>query len=103
MMVDFAIAAERDEHLDSEAAIRKVALLRFRPIMMMTMAALLGGVPLMLGTGTGLGNPPAARLRHGRRIAGQPGADAVHDAGGVLYLDRLSNAFAGGAIDGRGS
>jgi HAE1 family hydrophobic/amphiphilic exporter-1 len=53
MMVDFAIAAERDEHLEPEAAIRKAALLRFRPIMMTTMAAMLGGVPLMLGTGTG--------------------------------------------------
>ena len=53
MMVDFAIAAERDEHLSAEAAVRKAALLRFRPIMMTTMAAMLGGVPLMLGTGTG--------------------------------------------------
>src|SRR6201746_2843230 len=53
MMVDFAISAERDEHLEPEAAIRKAALLRFRPIMMTTMAAMLGGVPLMLGTGTG--------------------------------------------------
>jgi HAE1 family hydrophobic/amphiphilic exporter-1 len=53
MMVDFAIAAERDEHLTPEQSIRQAAILRFRPIMMTTMAALLGGVPLMLGTGTG--------------------------------------------------
>jgi HAE1 family hydrophobic/amphiphilic exporter-1 len=53
MMVDFAIAAERDEHLTPEQSIRKAAILRFRPIMMTTMAALLGGVPLMLGTGAG--------------------------------------------------
>ena len=53
MMVDFAISAERDEHLSAEEAVRKAALLRFRPIMMTTMAAMLGGVPLMLGTGTG--------------------------------------------------
>ncbi len=52
-MVDFAISAERDEHLEPVEAIRKAALLRFRPIMMTTMAAMLGGVPLMLGTGTG--------------------------------------------------
>ncbi len=53
MLVDFAIVAERDDHLSPLEAIRKAALLRFRPIMMTTMAALLGGVPLMLGTGTG--------------------------------------------------
>ena len=53
MMVDFAIAAERDDHLPPEKAIRQAALLRFRPIMMTTMAAILGGVPLMLGAGTG--------------------------------------------------
>jgi hydrophobe/amphiphile efflux-1 (HAE1) family protein len=53
MMVDFAIVAERDEGLAPLDAIRRACLLRFRPIMMTTMAALLGGVPLMLGTGTG--------------------------------------------------
>ncbi|MFE1597283.1 efflux RND transporter permease subunit [Methylobacterium sp. ID0610] len=53
MMVDFAIAAERAEHLSAEEAIRRAALLRFRPILMTTMAALLGGIPLMFGHGTG--------------------------------------------------
>src|SRR5208337_149388 len=53
MLVDFAIAAERDDHLSAHDAIRRAALLRFRPIMMTTMAAMLGGVPLMLGSGTG--------------------------------------------------
>jgi hydrophobic/amphiphilic exporter-1 (mainly G- bacteria), HAE1 family len=53
MMVDFAITVERDEHLSATEAVRKAALLRFRPIMMTTAAALLGGVPLMLGAGTG--------------------------------------------------
>jgi hydrophobe/amphiphile efflux-1 (HAE1) family protein len=53
MMVDFAIVAERDEHLTPHDAIRRACLLRFRPIMMTTAAALLGGLPLMLGTGTG--------------------------------------------------
>jgi hydrophobic/amphiphilic exporter-1 (mainly G- bacteria), HAE1 family len=53
MMVDFAIQAERDQHLSPEAAIRQACLLRFRPIMMTTMAALLGALPLMLGRGTG--------------------------------------------------
>ncbi|MCB8822624.1 multidrug efflux RND transporter permease subunit [Microvirga rosea] len=53
MLVDFAISAERHEKLPPVQAIRQAALLRFRPIMMTTMAALLGGVPLMLGHGTG--------------------------------------------------
>ena len=53
MMVDFAITAERDHHMSPEQAIRQACLMRFRPIMMTTMAALLGALPLMLGTGTG--------------------------------------------------
>jgi multidrug efflux pump subunit AcrB len=53
MMVDFAIAGERERGLGPEEAIREACLLRFRPIMMTTMAALLAGVPLMLGHGTG--------------------------------------------------
>src|SRR5258708_13183738 len=53
MMVDFAIAGERDRGLSPLEAIREACLLRFRPIMMTTMAALLAGVPLMLGHGTG--------------------------------------------------
>jgi multidrug efflux pump subunit AcrB len=53
MMVDFAIQAERDQHLEPQAAIRQACLLRFRPIMMTTMAALLGALPLMLERGTG--------------------------------------------------
>jgi HAE1 family hydrophobic/amphiphilic exporter-1 len=53
MMVDFAIAAERDEGLSTLESIRKAALMRFRPIMMTTMAAMLGGVPLMVSHGTG--------------------------------------------------
>ncbi len=53
MMVDFAIQAEREQHLSPEDSIRQACLLRFRPIMMTTMAALLGALPLMLGHGTG--------------------------------------------------
>jgi multidrug efflux pump len=53
MMIDFALQAERDEHLTAEDAIFKACLLRFRPIMMTTMAALLGGLPLALGGGVG--------------------------------------------------
>ena len=53
MMVDFAIQAERQEGLSPLEAIRKACLLRFRPILMTTVCAILGGLPLMLGQGTG--------------------------------------------------
>jgi len=53
MMIDFALEAERKEGKNSEDAIYEACLLRFRPIMMTTMAALFGGLPLALGTGTG--------------------------------------------------
>jgi hydrophobe/amphiphile efflux-1 (HAE1) family protein len=53
MMIDFAIEAERKDKMSPEKAIYQAAVLRFRPIMMTTMAALLGGVPLALGHGTG--------------------------------------------------
>jgi multidrug efflux pump len=58
MMIDFALEAEREGGKKPEEAIYEASLLRFRPIMMTTMAALLGGVPLALGTGTG------SELRH---------------------------------------
>ena len=53
MMVDFALAAERNEGKNSRDSIFEACMLRFRPILMTTMAALLGAVPLALGTGTG--------------------------------------------------
>lgn len=53
MMIDFALEAERTQKISSEAAIYQAALLRFRPIMMTTMAALLGALPLVLGIGVG--------------------------------------------------
>ena len=58
MMIDFALDAERNEGLKPRDAIYQACLLRFRPILMTTMAALLGAVPLMIGTGTG------SELRH---------------------------------------
>jgi HAE1 family hydrophobic/amphiphilic exporter-1 len=105
MMVDFAIAAEREEHLSPEESIRKAALLRFRPIMMTTMAAMLGGVPLMLGTGTG------AEIRQPLGYA-MVGGLAVSQALTLfttpvvyLYLDQFSNWLSGwgraGASDDR--
>jgi hydrophobe/amphiphile efflux-1 (HAE1) family protein len=53
MMIDFAIEAERDQGLSTRDAIHEACLLRFRPIMMTTMAALLGAVPLAVGSGAG--------------------------------------------------
>jgi hydrophobic/amphiphilic exporter-1 (mainly G- bacteria), HAE1 family len=53
MMVDFALSAEREQNLSPHDSIRQACLMRFRPIMMTTMAALLGALPLALGHGTG--------------------------------------------------
>jgi HAE1 family hydrophobic/amphiphilic exporter-1 len=53
MLVDFALEVERSEKVSAEESIFRACTLRFRPILMTTMAALLGGVPLMLGTGNG--------------------------------------------------
>jgi HAE1 family hydrophobic/amphiphilic exporter-1 len=53
MMIDFALAAQRDENLPPHEAIRKACVLRFRPIMMTTFAAMMGAVPIALGLGAG--------------------------------------------------
>ncbi len=99
MLVDFAIAAERDEHIEPEAAIRKAALLRFRPIMMTTMAALLGGVPLMLGTGTGSEiRQPLGYAMVGGLIVSQ--ALTLFTTPVVyVYLDKLSTMMSGWGRD----
>ncbi|MEH2469732.1 HAE1 family hydrophobic/amphiphilic exporter-1 [Nitrobacteraceae bacterium AZCC 2161] len=95
MLVDFAISAERDEHLTPEEAIRKAAILRFRPIMMTTMAALLGGVPLMLGTGTGSEiRQPLGYAMVGGLIVSQ--ALTLFTTPVIyIYLDKFSNAISG--------
>jgi multidrug efflux pump len=53
MMIDFALDAERNRGIDPQTAIYQAALLRFRPILMTTLAALFGAMPLMLATGSG--------------------------------------------------
>jgi multidrug efflux pump len=94
MMINFALEAERDEHKAPEEAIYQASLLRFRPIMMTTMAALFGGLPLALGTGTG------SELRHplGITIVGGLLVSQLLTlyTTPVVYLwfDRLSTRFA---------
>ena len=96
MMVDFAIAAER-EGLSPTESIRKAALLRFRPIMMTTMAALLGAVPLMLSHGTGSElRQPLGYTMFGGLIVSQ--ALTLFTTPIIyLYLDRLNRWLTGGA------
>jgi hydrophobic/amphiphilic exporter-1 (mainly G- bacteria), HAE1 family len=95
MMVDFAIAAERDEGLSTVESIRKAALMRFRPIMMTTMAALLGGVPLMLSHGTGAElRQPLGYTMVGGLIVSQ--ALTLFTTPVIyLYLDRLQHWLSG--------
>ena len=95
MMVDFAIEAERNRGVPPLEAIRQACLLRFRPIMMTTMAALLGGVPLMLGTGTGSEiRQPLGYAMVGGLLVSQ--ALTLYTTPVVyLYLDRLAARLAG--------
>ena len=92
MMIDFALEAEREEHKPPEEAIYQASLLRFRPIMMTTMAALFGGLPLALGgaRGRSCGIRSASPLL---AVYSQPVADAVHHPVVYLWFDRLSTRF----------
>jgi multidrug efflux pump subunit AcrB len=90
MMVDFAIQAEREQHLSPEASIRQACLLRFRPIMMTTMAALLAALPLMLENGTGSElRKPLGYTMVGGLILSQM-LTLFTTPGVYLYLDRVN-------------
>ena len=95
MMVDFAISATREEGLPAVEAIRKAALLRFRPIMMTTMSALLGAVPLMLSHGAGSEmRQPLGYTMFGGLLVSQ--ALTLFTTPVIyLYLDRLSHWLSG--------
>ena len=80
LMIDVALQLERENGLAPDVAIRKACLLRLRPILMTTMAAMLGTMPLMIGAGEGLGAAQAAGHRDCRWPGVQPDPDALHDA-----------------------
>jgi hydrophobe/amphiphile efflux-1 (HAE1) family protein len=100
MMIDFALEAERHRHLPPEESIYQAALLRFRPIMMTTMAALFGGIPLMLASG------PGSELRRplGYAIVGglilSQALTLFTTPVVYLYLDRFSEWLRGGSGKG---
>ncbi|KQV83564.1 efflux RND transporter permease subunit [Rhizobium sp. Root1220] len=93
MIVDFAIEAQRRSGLSPEEAIRQACLLRFRPIIMTTAAALLGGVPLMLGHGTGseLRQPLGYAIVGGLLISQMMTLYTTPVV--YLYLEKLSSLF----------
>ena len=90
LMIDFALVAEREQGLSSHDAIRQAALIRFRPIMMTTFAAILGALPLAIGWGEGAElRRPLGHHDH-RRLAGQPGHHIADDAGRLSLPRSLS-------------
>jgi multidrug efflux pump len=95
LMIDFALETERKQDISAKNAIYQACLLRFRPIMMTTMAALLGGLPLALGTGTGseMRRPLGITIVGGlvlSQLLTLYTTPVVY-----LYLDRLQNWFGG--------
>ena len=87
MMIDFALEAERHEGKSPTEAIHQAALLRFRPIMMTTVAALVRRAAPDGGLGHGVGASPSAGHFDRGRTSGEPGPHPLHHAGD-LYLFR---------------
>jgi multidrug efflux pump len=103
MMIDFALEAERKGHMSSIDAIYQACLLRFRPIMMTTMAALLGGIPLALGAGTGseLRRPLGITIVGGLMLSQLLTLYTTPVI--YLYFDRLARRFSRGGHGASGS
>jgi HAE1 family hydrophobic/amphiphilic exporter-1 len=91
MMIDFALEAERKQGKTPLEAIYEGAIVRFRPIMMTTMAALMGTLPIAIGYGAG----GEARQPLGRAVVGGgatdlPAVDPLHHAGGLLLYGSIA-------------
>ena len=100
MMIDFALDAERNQGMAPEAAIYQAALLRFRPILMTTLAALFGAVPLMLATGSGAElRQPLGLVMVGGLLVSQV-LTLFTTPVIYLYFDRLSRRLGGRSTAG---
>jgi multidrug efflux pump len=100
MMIDFALDAERNQGMQPEAAIYQAALLRFRPILMTTLAALFGAIPLMLATGSGAElRQPLGLVMVGGLLLSQV-LTLFTTPVIYLYFDRLSRRVSGRSAAG---
>jgi multidrug efflux pump len=100
MMIDFALDAERNQGMTPEAAIYQAALLRFRPILMTTLAALFGAIPLMLATGSGAElRQPLGLVMVGGLLLSQV-LTLFTTPVIYLYFDRLSRRISGRSAAG---